>query len=632
MNRGEVYNMPNSAGMKQHDNPSKKHGLAYEKLTPRIPIIVCIFTIGSTSIGFSQSASTSPLEILSQAPTVSIEDTQPIVPQSAAPVQGTVLPPAAAQMPFAPAPAPPYNEVTVPGQYPPAYSGQSVQSPGQPAGFVPPAPSPALNLPPNSPRPTPPNNEPREGLFKGAIRAIPFVGSKIAGPEKSPIPMPRDQSWRTAPLPQPPEATPRYQGYSTPIPRMDSTPDQPILSPPSENAASPGFTADPYSPESMTLDAGQKLNLDIDSSDSAPKSPARTTEDIVVPAEPAASSNILTVKIDEPTTAAETSTVSTPAPTPEVKETPAPVSTQETPVPLDEPVEAPISTADNAATTSTESPVPASASGESEIIVEEKDLGMPNPAYEENPVVLTKFQEAVKSARNKDYDTAARQFREYATHHPASGLTPRALFLAVIFEKNNALAEESRELLKSRFPDNHYVKQVDKRRPPVTVRKSDGTLSVPVDSEPVADKVARLEKELTLSVGNTEKEPALRIELAQAYIRMEQYDRAMEILRPALDQLKDKPEEADALILLAECHIAKKDVKSAAAVLVEVMEKYPETAKKPKAAWNIGLVYEESGRYEKARTIYNDLRRNFPDTPEAGWAEARLREISTLSD
>src|SRR5690606_916998 len=65
-------------------------------------------------------------------------------------------------------------------------------------------------------------------------------------------------------------------------------------------------------------------------------------------------------------------------------------------------------------------PMAASSSSDDRITslsIKQSDLGMPNPAYEQNTTVLAEFQAAVRKARAEDYDGAATAFREYALNH-----------------------------------------------------------------------------------------------------------------------------------------------------------------------------------------------------------------------
>lgn len=106
MNRGNVKKMQRKNCIRQHKPFFSKTRHTYENLTLYGSIIGCVFTFGSSSVVFSQSASTSPLSILSEAPTVKMEDTQPLVPRATPAPTPKALQPAESQSGYAPRPAP----------------------------------------------------------------------------------------------------------------------------------------------------------------------------------------------------------------------------------------------------------------------------------------------------------------------------------------------------------------------------------------------------------------------------------------------------------------------------------------------------------------------------------------------
>jgi len=502
--------------------------------------------------------------------------------------------------------------------------------------------------------------EPKTGIVKGMIRHIPFVGKHLvgSGKEETPTPVPSYEK----PSGEKDLDEPEYRGYSTPIPRtqdqIDAPEGEPLLRP-----AAPGSAVTPGA-------AGMESRRPaIERGGAAPAegvhvnlAPARSGIEVAPAGDVDSGSGVSTLtvksgsadsgtsdKLEQAATPAENNTGSPPIATPEI--TPLPqfvppvkkpavsgeaTSLDEKPsvssVPAPEPAaDAPASALATPATT-----VATSSPDDTSVTVQETDLGMPNPAYEQNDVILSDFKAAIQKARQNDFDAAAAMMREYASNHPSSGLAPRALFLSVIFEKNNAKAEASRKQLAERFPDSHYVNEARERRPKAVVATQtaagDSGVSITLAQETPALSISEMESQLTLNVGNPVREPLLRKQLGEAYIEQKDYDRALEILKPAVDMSKGQSIEPEILLLISECYVQKKDVQKAAAILMDVADRFPDAARNPRAAWNIGLVYEEAGKYQKARAIYGDLRRRWPDTKEAGWAGDRMNDIARLSD
>src|SRR5690606_13234112 len=125
-------------------------------------------------------------------------------------------------------------------------------------------------------------------------------------------------------------------------------------------------------------------------------------------------------------------------------------------------------------------------------------------------------------------------------------------------------------------------------------------------------KVDRLERELTAAVGDPVKEPSLRRQLGEAYLDLEENDRAWEVLSPAVDLTAGTAEEGPVLLLLARAHMARGEVTRALAILDIVEQKYPDSVtSNVKSAWSAGLAFEAGARYAKARAIYNEIRQKW---------------------
>lgn len=261
--------------------------------------------------------------------------------------------------------------------------------------------------------------------------------------------------------------------------------------------------------------------------------------------------------------------------------------------------------------------------------IEAADLGMPNPTYEQNDSIRSEYVEAVQAARTGNYSHAAQLFRDYATNHGSSGLTPRALFLAALLEPATEKSQEAEKGLRERFPKSRFLAELEKRN---RARAKSIATPTPISNEPPAQLAARLETELTESVGNMEREVPLRLKLGQAYLALEEYERALEVMRPAAELSRGRTEEADILILISECYIATRRNAQAVTLLSDVLQRFPAAPQRPRALYDFGLVNEASGNFERARTMYSELRQRWPASAEAAQAVQRLRDMDRLAE
>lgn len=594
--------------------------------------------------GTIHGQTTSPLEILSNAPKVRFDDPTP-TPQPT---------PQPAYIPSGG--GPPVQPVA---PYFTPYGGQSVAPPQQPAYGSPQYGS-NPNYVPVNPGPTPrpvlgpedvDRREKKGGFVRGLIRAIPFVGGDDDD-EDTPSP--------STPPYAPPGIGPTggseragdtiYRGYETPAPLSGDTP---LLRAPDDGQARDAFADDagPASPPIMTPEPRVPI---VD--ENAPVSPSGVD------------SPLLTIRRESDTTDTEsgrdidgTTDLDTVEPKqPDMSRSPdTELDASVTPVPTPPPTPTPTPRPLEQATSSIiiqdsrddslgprpdtsainikpfdplATPEPTVASDiATSLTIEESDLGMPNPTYEQNAAVLAEFQDGVRMARSEDYEGAARQFRAYAQNHPSSGLAPRAAFLAVIFEKNRIQARENLEDLERKFPESRYVKLAKSRRADLEAAQTDPVISQSRDNETPAQKIDRLEKDLTRSVGDVSKEPALRAELGTVYLQQDEIDRAYEVVRPAVEMSQGTPAEAEVLLAMGRVLAARGETVQALSLYESVDEKNPQLIyKDADSAWSVGLAYERAGRYPRARAIYNEVRQRWPETPQAEWATRRLTELAAL--
>jgi hypothetical protein len=252
--------------------------------------------------------------------------------------------------------------------------------------------------------------------------------------------------------------------------------------------------------------------------------------------------------------------------------------------------------------------------------LDSKDTAMPNPAVEPNELIRMEFENGVRKARAGDLAGAAESLRNYAANHSSSGLAPRALFLAIVFEPDPARAVESYGKLRSAYPDSRYLEEVVRRRLPVAAAP-----------EFTSQDVVRLEGKLA-----SETDPAARLEttrqLGAALVALKQYERARQVVEPAAREAGGTPQEAPLLDLLSECQLARRDMRGAMATLTDLLQRFPEYTNRPRVRLNMGLVSEEAGYYPSALANYRYLIEEAPDSPEARFARERIRDLEATSE
>jgi TolA-binding protein len=124
----------------------------------------------------------------------------------------------------------------------------------------------------------------------------------------------------------------------------------------------------------------------------------------------------------------------------------------------------------------------------------------------------------------------------------------------------------------------------------------------------------------------------LRLRLGQAYLSLEEYERALEIMRPAADMAQGRHEEPDILILISECYIATRRNPQAVTLLADVLQRFPAAPQRPRALYDYGLVNEATGNFARARAMYSELRQSWPASAEAAQAIQRLKDMERLAE
>ena len=88
---------------------------------------------------------------------------------------------------------------------------------------------------------------------------------------------------------------------------------------------------------------------------------------------------------------------------------------------------------------------------------------------------------------------------------------------------------------------------------------------------------------------------------------------------------QDGPLVDNALYWIGESHAALGQLQKAVNTFQELVNKYPKSARLPTALYRMGIIYEEGKDLKTARFYYNQVIKNYPNSPEAALARNRLQ-------
>lgn len=104
------------------------------------------------------------------------------------------------------------------------------------------------------------------------------------------------------------------------------------------------------------------------------------------------------------------------------------------------------------------------------------------------------------------------------------------------------------------------------------------------------------------------------------------YAEAIEGFQAYQKAAQDGPLIDNALYWIGESYAALGQVQKAVNTFQELVNKYPKSARVPASLYRMGIIYEESKDTRTARFYYNQLVREFPNSPEADLARGRLQQ------
>jgi tol-pal system protein YbgF len=80
----------------------------------------------------------------------------------------------------------------------------------------------------------------------------------------------------------------------------------------------------------------------------------------------------------------------------------------------------------------------------------------------------------------------------------------------------------------------------------------------------------------------------------------------------------------NALYWIGESYAALGQLQKAVNTFQELINKYPKSARIPTALYKMGIIYEEGGDRRTARFYYNQVIKDYPNSPEAALAKNKL--------
>ena len=114
---------------------------------------------------------------------------------------------------------------------------------------------------------------------------------------------------------------------------------------------------------------------------------------------------------------------------------------------------------------------------------------------------------------------------------------------------------------------------------------------------------------------------------ALAFVRQNEYDRAVQLLREFLRGNPSSTLVPNAHYWIGECYFALGDYSQAILQFNEVRQQYPRSDRVPPSLLKIGLAFLEMGNKREARLAFQKVVSDYPSSPEAAQAREKLRTI-----
>jgi tol-pal system protein YbgF len=132
---------------------------------------------------------------------------------------------------------------------------------------------------------------------------------------------------------------------------------------------------------------------------------------------------------------------------------------------------------------------------------------------------------------------------------------------------------------------------------------------------------------LTDSAAMAQINPETRLLYESAYKNYVKgnYAEAIEGFQTYQKAAQDGPLVDNALYWIGESYAALGQLQKAVNTFQELVNKFPKSARVPAALYRMGIIYEEGKDLKTARFYYNQVIRDFPNSPEAALARSKLQ-------
>lgn len=120
--------------------------------------------------------------------------------------------------------------------------------------------------------------------------------------------------------------------------------------------------------------------------------------------------------------------------------------------------------------------------------------------------------------------------------------------------------------------------------------------------------------------------PEIRVLYESAYKNYVKgnYQEAIDGFRAYEKAAADGPLVDNALYWIGESYAALGQLQKAVDAFQELLGKYPKSTRVPAALYRMGLIYEQAKDVKTARFYYNQVIKDFPNSPEAALARSKL--------
>lgn len=141
------------------------------------------------------------------------------------------------------------------------------------------------------------------------------------------------------------------------------------------------------------------------------------------------------------------------------------------------------------------------------------------------------------------------------------------------------------------------------------------------------NKISPTQKAVADSEAMAQVSPETRLLYESAYKNYVKgnYREAIEGFQAYQKASQDGPLVENALYWIGESHAALGQLQKAVNTFQELVSKYPKSARVPTALYRMGIIYEEAKDQKSARFYYNQVIRDFPNSPEAALARSKLQ-------